>query len=117
MEGLCATPGSLASPVTRVVDGHTLVETFAGGPLDDDVFYLFLQKQKWVPANFMYDEGYDSDYDPYGPAYRDSNSTPRDDFDTCGWDPGRGPRRAVCHHGDDVENGLSECETVLACLD
>ena len=33
MECLCAPPGSLASPVTRVVDGLTLVENFAGGPL------------------------------------------------------------------------------------
>ena len=28
LEGLCAPPGSLASPVTRVVDGHMLVEKF-----------------------------------------------------------------------------------------
>jgi hypothetical protein len=37
-----------------------------------------------------------------------------DAFDTCGWDPGRGPWRALCHHGDEVEDGLSEIETVFA---
>jgi hypothetical protein len=41
--------------------------------------------------------------------------TPPDD--TCGWDPGRGSRRALYHHGEHVEDGLSGCETVFACLD
>ena len=87
--GLCAPLVYLASPVTRVVDGYTLVGKFAGG--------------------------YGSAYHPYGPAYREYAAG--DDFDPCGWDSGRGPRRALYHHGDHVEDGLSECETVFACLD
>jgi hypothetical protein len=43
-----------------------------------------------------------------------------DAFDTCGWDPGREPWPALCHHADEEdeeEDGLSEYETVFACLD
>jgi hypothetical protein len=40
-----------------------------------------------------------------------------DAFDTCGWDPGRDPWPALCLNGDGVEDGVSECETVFACLD
>jgi hypothetical protein len=38
-------------------------------------------------------------------------------FDTCGWDPGRDPWRALCHHEDEPEDGLSDCKTVFACPD
>jgi hypothetical protein len=38
-------------------------------------------------------------------------------FDTCGWDPGLDHWRALCHHKDEPEDGLSDCETVFACPD
>jgi hypothetical protein len=60
-------------------------------------------------------EGNGSAYHPCCPAYR--KYAVGDDFDTCSWDPGRGPRRALYHHVDHVEDGLSKCETVSACLD
>jgi hypothetical protein len=48
----------------------------------------------------------------------DNDEAPaRPSIDTCGWDPGRDPWRALCPNGDGVEDGLSECETVFACLD
>jgi hypothetical protein len=37
--------------------------------------------------------------------------------ETRGWEPGRDPWRSLCDHDDDVEDGLSECETVFACPD
>ena len=77
---------------THVVDDHTLLGKFAGGPID----------------------GCGSVYHPCGPAYRDYASG--DAFDTCGWDSGRGPRRALYHHVHDVEDGLSDCETSLRAL-
>ena len=43
--------------------------------------------------------------------------TARPSIDTCGWDPGRDPGRALCLNGDGVEDGLSEYETDFACLD
>jgi hypothetical protein len=38
-------------------------------------------------------------------------------FDTCGWDPGRDLWRPLCHHEDEAEDGLSDCDTVSACPD
>jgi hypothetical protein len=32
-------------------------------------------------------------------------------FDTCVWDPGGDSWRALCHHEDEAEDGLSDCET------
>jgi hypothetical protein len=46
-----------------------------------------------------------------------TKATARPSIDTCGWDPGRDPWRALCLKGDGVEDGLSGCETVFACLD
>ena len=40
-----------------------------------------------------------------------------DAFDTCGWDPGWDLWQPLCHHEDEVEDGLSDCETVFACPD
>jgi hypothetical protein len=80
LEGLCGPPGSPKSPVTRVVDGHMLLENC--------VIMQMVVKHMVVDA-----------------------------FDTCGWDPGRDPWRALCHHEDEPEDGLSDCETVFACPD
>ena len=60
-------------------------------------------------------ESYGSAYHPCGLAFCDYADG--DDYDTWSWEPGRDPRQALCHHGDAVEDGLSECETVFACLD
>jgi hypothetical protein len=37
-------------------------------------------------------------------------------FDTCVWDPGGDPWRALCHHEDEAEDGLSDCETAAPSL-
>jgi len=97
---LCAPPGSLASLVTRVADGHMLVEKFATvqmAPVD-----LVQELPRTIAGMLL-------------PIRCQHMAV--DAFDTCGWDPGRDPWRAPCHHWDGVEDGLSECETVFACLD
>jgi hypothetical protein len=41
-----------------------------------------------------------------------------DTFDTAAGTRLEGPlARAPCHHGDDVEDRLSKCETIFACLE
>ena len=40
-----------------------------------------------------------------------------DALDPCGWDPGRDHGRSPCHHEDEAEDGLSDCETVCTCPD
>ena len=60
-------------------------------------------------------ESYGSDYHPHGLAF--SDCAHGDDYDTWDWEHGWDPWRALSFHDDDVEDGLSECATVFACLD
>jgi hypothetical protein len=88
LEGLCALPGSLASPVTRVVDGHMLVEKFA--PVQLAPVDLVQELTRRMTGMVLTMSG---------------KHMVVDAFDTCGWscwDPGRDPWRALCHHEDEA---------------
>lgn len=83
------------TPITRVVDGRTLVENFEEAPSTP--------KDTTAPTTPM--------DPPAGITPPAKSSTP------AAGTPGRA-LSDLCHHGDEVDDGLSECETFsVACLD
>jgi hypothetical protein len=79
-EGLCTLHGSSSCPVTRVEDGHKLMDKLVGGTL----------------------ESYGIDYHSHVLVFCCC-----DDYDTWDWEHGWDPWRALCYHEDDVEDRLS----------